>query len=110
MKLKEINTYIGLFFLVTTFFIQPTLAEKKETWIDVRTSEEFITGHVNGATNIPYDEVKDSLHLLPSNKNTEINVYCRSGRRSSIAKTSLMDLGYLNVIDRGGLNDIKPKL
>ena len=103
---KKIIIKIPLIFLIAGFFTQPILADGKVIWIDVRTSEEFIAGHVAGSTNIPYDEVKDSSHLLPSDKTTEINVYCRSGRRSNIAKTFLIDLGYLNVIDRGGLDNV----
>ena len=110
MILKKRKIKMGLVFLVTGFFIQPILANKEAIWIDVRTNKEFISGHVPGSTNIPYDEVKNSSHLLPSDKTIEINVYCKSGRRSSIARAFLINLGYSNVIDRGGLDDIASKL
>ena len=67
--------------------------------IDVRTIEEYSAGHIPSAINIPYDIIQDNL---PSTDYSAlIIVYCRSGRRSGIAKQSLEQIGYLNVIDFG---------
>ena len=84
-------------------------ADEEAFWIDVRTAEEFLSGHVADSMNIPYNKIKNSTHLLPADKAAQINVYCRSGRRSNIAKTFLIDLGYLNVIDHGGLDNVASK-
>lgn len=72
--------------------------------LDVRTQEEFDNGHIPGALLLPYDEIdQKALQLLPE-KEKEIIIYCRSGRRSAIAKDSLEALGYNNVKDFGGMN------
>ena len=70
--------------------------------IDVRTDEEFRQGHLPGAVNIPYDQVPSRLGELPADKTRPIVLYCRSGRRSGIAKQSLEALGFTNAINAGG--------
>ena len=68
--------------------------------LDVRTPQEFASGHVPGAVNVPYDEVERRLaEIGPPGR--EIVVYCRTGRRSSIAAQSLERLGYGKVYDLG---------
>ena len=59
---------------------------------DVRSREEYSLGHVNGAVNIPYDEVLDYLEEF---KNTEkqIVLYCRTNNRSSYAGSLLVSAG-----------------
>lgn len=66
-------------------------------WLDVRTPQEFAEGHVNSAINVPFDQIKDSISGVTSDTNSEIIVYCRSGRRADIAMTTLNHLGYKNV-------------
>lgn len=70
--------------------------------IDVRTREEFAEGHIDGAFNIPYDEITD---LIDFNKDTVLFVYCKSGKRSKIAAETLLDLGY-EVYDLGAFEEI----
>lgn len=70
--------------------------------VDVRTKEEYDEGHVVGAVNIPYDEIDESTKL---DKNKTIMVYCRSGKRSSIAYETLKRLGY-DVFDLGAYDSI----
>lgn len=70
--------------------------------IDVRTDEEFRQGHLPGAVNIPYDQVPSRLGELPADKSRPIVLYCRSGRRSGIARESLEALGFTNAINAGG--------
>ena len=109
MIIRKQKAIVKLLILITGFVIQPISADEKAFWIDVRTTKEFISGHVDDSINIPYDKIKDNLHLLPHNKNAQINVYCRSGRRSNIAKILLLGLGYLNVVDHGGLDNVASK-
>lgn len=70
--------------------------------IDVRTKEEYEEGHVVDSLNIPYDEIDENIAL---DKSKTILVYCRSGKRSSIAYKSLSDLGY-DVYDLGAYASI----
>lgn len=69
--------------------------------IDVRTEEEFNEGHIKGAINIPVERIKE----INISTDREIIVYCRSGRRSHDAAEILVELGYKNVKDMGGIID-----
>jgi len=71
-------------------------------WIDVRTAEEYAAGHVTEAVNIPYEEIAGRVAEVTTDKDDLIYVYCRSGRRSGIAKKTLEDAGYRNVVNIGG--------
>ncbi len=72
--------------------------------LDVRSEEEFITGHAAGAVLLPYDEVTaDSAAAAIGSKDTPVLVYCRTGRRSRIAAEALLRLGYTRVYDLGSL-------
>jgi rhodanese-related sulfurtransferase len=66
--------------------------------VDVRTAQEFASGHVPGAINIPYEEIgKRTAEIGPSS--TQVVLYCRSGRRSAIAADALKKAGYQNLYD-----------
>lgn len=73
--------------------------------VDVREQYEFDSGHINGAILIPYTEIENRAEELLPDKNMQILVYCRSGRRSEIAAECLANLGYTNVKEFGGIND-----
>ena len=78
----------------------------KETFVllDVRTQEEFDAGHIPTAILLPYDEINLKAATVLPDKEKEIVVYCRSGRRSAIAKKALVELGYKDVKDFGGIS------
>ncbi|MBA4161354.1 MAG: hypothetical protein C0515_04600 [Novosphingobium sp.] len=59
--------------------------------IDVRSAEEFAAGHIAGAVNLPLESV--SRESLPQAPGREIVLYCRSGKRSNIAATRLVEAG-----------------
>ena len=71
---------------------------------DVRTQEEFDAGHIAGAILLPYDDINVKAATVLPNKEKEIVLYCRRGRRSAIAKKDLVALGYKDVKDFGGIN------
>ncbi len=60
--------------------------------LDVRTIQEFEDGHIEGATNIPVDELEQRLEEL--DKNDETLVYCRTGNRSTRAVQILRENGF----------------
>lgn len=70
--------------------------------LDVRTQQEFAAGHIEGALNIPLQELQQRLHELP--KDRPVVVYCRSGNRSSSAAKLLENQGYSAVHDLGGMS------
>ena len=60
--------------------------------LDVRTPEEFAAGRVPGAVLIPHDQLASRLDQL--DKSRPVIVYCRSGRRSTLAETVLRGAGF----------------
>ena len=73
--------------------------------LDTRTQEEYDQGHIPGAILIPYDEVLEKAEGILTEKDQLILVYCRSGRRSKIAAEALVELGYTNIREFGGILD-----
>lgn len=71
--------------------------------LDVRTSEEYRSGHVKGAILLPDYEIGKRAESLLTDKDQLILVYCRSGRRSKLAAAELASLGYTNVKEFGGI-------
>ncbi len=72
--------------------------------IDVRTAEEYAEGHIAGAVLLPLAQIDESVQELLTDKDAELLVYCRSGNRSRAAAQLLVDMGYTNVHDFGGVN------
>ena len=73
--------------------------------LDVREQDEFDEGHIKGAILLSYTETESRAEELLPDKNQQILVYCRSGRRSKIASETLAKLGYTNVKEFGGIID-----
>ena len=82
--------------------------------IDVRTSEEFNAGHIEGAINIDFKNEEvfyQSFQRL--DKKNPVYVYCKSGNRSKKSADKLLEMGFSKVYDlRGGyidwnLNELK---
>ena len=73
--------------------------------LDTRTREEFEEGHIPGAVLIPHDQIKEKAEEVLTDKDQLILVYCRSGRRSKIAAEALVELGYTNIKEFGGIID-----
>ena len=71
--------------------------------IDVRTLEEFESGHIEDSSNIEWQEISSIANKI--NKDQKIYLYCRSGRRSQNATDILIDLGYKDVTNLGGMKD-----
>lgn len=67
--------------------------------VDVRTATEFAGGSAKGSVNIPLDQVASQLSKFKNKKS--IVVFCRSGGRSSQAKSILEQNGFQNVINGG---------
>lgn len=84
-----------------------SMMEESEPYLllDVRTQEEFKEKRIDGAVLIPDYELKNRASAELPDKNALILIYCRSGRRSALAAKNLIDLGYTNVYDFGGIID-----
>ena len=73
--------------------------------LDVRTQEEYDQGHIPGAILIPDTEVEVTAEEVLTDKDQLLLVYCRSGRRSKLASEILVELGYTNIKEFGGIID-----
>lgn len=91
--------------LLSMFFTSLAIAET--VWIDVRTAEEYNQDHIKGDIRISHEEIVPNVEKLVIPKNTEIHLYCKSGRRAGIAMSKLKEAGYTNVSNSGGIDDAR---
>ena len=78
--------------------------------IDVRSSQEYGEGHINGAINIPSYNIKKEIEKIVKDKNQIIILYCATGARSKNSKIELEKIGYENVYNlKGGIDNIWSK-
>ena len=79
--------------------------------LDVRTADEFASGHIAGAVNIPVAELGQRMGevaaLVKTDKAAPLVVYCASGRRSTQAQQELSAAGYSHVVNGGGFDDLR---
>jgi rhodanese-related sulfurtransferase len=91
----DLDTYEGL---------AASLARGDDIFVyDVRTPEEYITGHIPGSINIPHGEIAEKLPFWK--KSDVIVVYCASGGRSYMAYEALTNKGFKYVTDFGGIGN-----
>lgn len=72
--------------------------------VDVRSAEEYEQGHIDGAANVPIDELPARASELGNNA-TPVILYCRSGRRAHKAAVVLRDQGFTNVHELGAMSN-----
>lgn len=79
--------------------------------VDVRHDDEYKAGHIPGAVLLTMETITaETAAKVLLDKNQMILIYCRSGRRSKIAAQTLLELGYTNLIEFGGILDYKGKV
>ena len=86
--------------------IRDLVKEKGATVIEVRSSWEYADGHVDGAVNIPLDEITQRVSEIQGMKAPYL-LYCRSGNRSGMATSILQQSGVDQVFNGGGLADMR---
>lgn len=67
------------------------------TLIDARSPEEYAEAHIDGARNVPHDQLDSHLDALPAAPGATIVVYCRTGKRAGRLKAQLAERGYTDV-------------
>ena len=82
--------------------LEKLMQENEYVILDVRTKEEYAEGYIEGAINVPLNEIESTNKL--KDKDQIIFVYCRSGNRSKQASEILANLGYTNIYEIGGIN------
>lgn len=76
-------------------------AAKPHILVDVRTPEEFASGHIAGSVNIPLQSLEQRMNEIPQDQ--PVVLYCRSGNRSNTAAQMLARAGYSDIYDLGGV-------
>ena len=90
---------------ITSDEAKKMMETQKVIVVDVRTLEEYTEGHIPNAISVPLETIENEAEAKLKNKDDLILVYCRSGRRSREAALKLIEKGYTNVIDFGGIKD-----
>lgn len=78
--------------------------------LDVRTKSEYDEGHIPDAVLLNVSDVEDDIKDITTDYERAIIVYCRSGSRSAVAAQTLIDMGYENVYDFGGISNWNDEL
>lgn len=84
-----------------------TIMKENENYVilDVRTIEEYNEGHIPHAICIPNETIDSKVIQQLPDKEQLILIYCRSGNRSKQAAQKLHNLGYINLVEFGGIID-----
>ena len=96
------------FFTLVTLILSIGLIANDYYLIDVRTPEEFKSGYLEDAINIEWQNIKNLSKEIK--KDDKIYLYCRSGNRSGKATDILINMGYKNVKNIGGLKEASERL
>lgn len=75
--------------------------------LDVRSGEEFQTGALPGARNLPFDQLEARAAAELPDREAPVKLYCHSGRRSAIAAETLRKLGYTRIYDLGAMDNAR---
>jgi rhodanese-related sulfurtransferase len=99
---ETVATDGGSYQKLTALELRAMLKNKDFVLINVHTP--FAGNIADTDLSIPYDQIEENLSQFPSDKNTKIVLYCRSGHMSQIAAEEFASLGYTNIWDlKGGM-------
>ncbi len=98
------NNQKGLKDLSATEFQSALSDDDQKQIIDVRTKNEFVAGHIEGAVNMDLQSLDFTEKVAGLNKDQTVFVYCLSGGRSSAAANQLQSMGFKSIINlQGGM-------
>ncbi len=104
---------MGLFSFLTGPDINQGISQYRDTadavLLDVRTPEEYMSGHIPESMNLPLQDISEAEKHL-TDKRTPLFVYCLSGARSRQAVSVLVEMGYEAVTNIGGISSYKGKV
>ena len=112
MKRHLTATFFSLFFLGCGLGEQKVpdsvidSISKGAVVIDVRTSREFAEGHYPGAINIPHHDILTGVKKMELAKSEVLVLYCRIGNRSAKAQGLLINAGFTNTQNAGGISTL----
>ncbi len=99
------NTSVQDYSIIDAVSAHDIIENEDVVIIDVRSKNEYNTGYIENAINIPVDSIQYKIENIVSDKNKKILLYCRSGARAQEAAKKLASLGYSNVYSFGGIVD-----
>jgi len=99
---KEQNSYRQ----ITQKAAKEMMDTREVVILDVREQHEYDSGHIPGAVLLPVGTITaETAAAVIDDPETTVLVYCRSGNRSKTASQTLVDLGYTQVYEFGGINE-----
>lgn len=84
--------------------VREALADPEAMLIDVRTPEEYASGHIPGSLNVPLENIR-AVWKTGADEDTPLYLYCAFGSRAARAALQLQALGYARAVDIGGIED-----
>jgi phage shock protein E len=84
-----------------------SIAFGADYFIDVRSNKEYVEDHIPGNLNIVHSDILQGVKAHNIQTSDHIYIYCRSGKRASIAQKTLNDAGYHNTTNLGGIEDAR---
>jgi rhodanese-related sulfurtransferase len=108
-RLRDLDAFLSTlpegFYTVKAPDLQEKLAgDAKPAMIDVRTPEEYAGGYIEGAVNVPIQQLLADMAALPA-KDAAVVALCQSGHRGAIGMMALRMLGWTDVLNlAGGMN------
>ena len=85
------------------------MLDKGAVIIDVRSEEEFLTGHVDNSLNIPLADLPFNFNKL-KDKHQLIILCCKSGMRTRAAEILMSSKGYVNIVNGGSWSNLQRKI
>ena len=109
LNVARTRTVYLIALLYAALLTAPLVAQQvsEEIWIDVRSPQEFRQDHRQGAVNIPFMQIMQRITEITRDKQANIRLYCTVGTRAAIAKQILDSMGFENVVNEGGLENLK---
>ena len=112
-KDKKLTLFLGMLFwsnilaeveLIDSQELKKRIENSKEELIllDVRTLEEYQSGHIKNSINIPHDQLILNINVLDLYRNQPIVVFCRSGRRAQLVIETLIENKFDQIVDLEG--------
>ena len=90
--------------------VNKTLRQPNVVLLDVRTPEEFATGHLTGAANLDFRSPDLAAEIQKLDPAMTYVLYCASGNRSNKTAMLMQEKGFLHVVNAGAYKDIKDKV
>ena len=96
------NLYASELWSVTELKTKIDQSSEPPVLLDVRTVEEFKSGHIRNSINIPHEILLSNIDLVSEYNDEPLVVYCRSGKRASLVIEALKKHGFTNIVDIEG--------